>query len=640
MSPQPATRNGIARRPGTGARILLFLLAVSGGFALLFLGFPPGAPDRLPVLIVALVLALSCAGGGDRGLTAFCFLLPCTGLLVRFFGGSDPIAWPVLLFAGLAAGWTFRFVYDFESAPEPSATDGPLKALVWIWILGTVLAVARARTLWAAWHGLAGRAVNVAGLPEAVAIRESTFALSAVGAGAAFFFLLRRSGEPARRKAANAALYGVGVSAAASLLEAVGVLPPESSPFWRMSGRLSGGAADPNSLGLLCGLALVYAVVAFGREPGRRGIFGLLLAVFVVGLFLSGSRSGFLLVLFAAGSLLLGRGSPARLRLAVGAAMAAAILGAALFLSSAGPGTLGRRLAQTFDASMSFEQRVSSRPLLWSCAARLFAANPLSGVGLGAFSWRLPDVLAQSKERTPTRDNPGSAYVQALAETGLPGALLTLWLVWRLGRGAAARLPALDADPIGAAAGAGVLAFLLALVFGSHWFAPDVCLLFFLFAALSAWPAAAPESRPARVLRAAAVGVYAAAALLAALATARPEETFRYDSRIGFYDLEQGPGGPFRWTRRRFALWLAPGQQRRLTLAQYTPQREPVVIEACADGQPVFEHSLPAGQAVVLRLSAPAARPRVVLLRLSRSFSPKRLGFSGDRRELGLVAPE
>jgi O-antigen ligase len=635
-----ASHNGIARRPGTSVRILLFLLAVAGGLALLFLGFPPGAPDRLPLLIAALVLALVSAGRGDRGLAAFSFLFPCTGLLVRFFGGSDPIAWPVLLFAGLAAGWTFRFIYDFESAPERSAAAGPLGSLVIVWILGTVLALARARTLWAVGHGLAGRVVNVAGLAESVAIRESTFALSVVGAGAAFFFLLRWSGELSRRKAANAALYGVGVSAAAALLEAGGVLPPESSPFWRMSGRLSGGAADPNSLGLLCGLAFVFAVVAFGREPGRRGLFGLLLAVFVVGLFLSGSRSALLLVLFAAGSLLLGRGIPARLRLAVGAGIAAAVLAAALFLSRAGPGTLGRRLAQTFDASMPVGQRVSARPLLWSCALRLFEANPLSGVGLGAFSWRLPDVLAEVNERLPARDNPGSAYVQALAETGLIGALLTLWLAWRLGRDAAARVPDLDADPVGAAAGAGVVAFLLALLFGSHWFAPDVCLLFFLFAALAVGPAVTREARLARALRRAAVGVYAAAALVAALATARPEETFRYSSRIGFHDLEQGQVGPFRWTRKRFAVSLAPGEERRLTLAQYSPQREAVVIEASADGQVVFQRPLPAGEAVVLRLSAPATRRRIVLFLLSRSFSPKRLGFSGDRRELGLVAPE
>jgi len=619
---------------------LLFLLAVAGGLALLFLGFPAGASDRLPVLIAALVLALVSAGRGDRGLAAFSFLFPCTGLLVRFFGGSDPIAWPVLLFAGLAAGWTFRFIYDFESAPEASSAAGPLGSLVVVWVLGAVLALVRARTLWAVGNGLAGRAVNVAGLADSVAIRESVFALSVVGAGAAFFFLLRWSSESSRRKAANAALYGVGVSAAAALLEAGGALPPESSPFWRMSGRLSGGAADPNSLGLLCGLALVYAVVAFGRGPGRRGLVGLLLAVFVAGLFLSGSRSALLLVLFAAGSLLFGRGIPARLRLAVAGGVAAAILAAALFLSRAGPGTLGGRMAQTFDSSTPVGQRVSARPLLWSCALRLFEGSPLSGVGVGAFSWRLPDVLAELNERLPARDNPGSAYVQALAETGLIGMLLTFWFAWRLGGEAARRVSHLDAYPVGAAAGAGVLAFLLALFLGSHWFAPDVSLLFFLFAALAAGPAAASESRLAGALRRGAVGVYAAAALVAALATVRPEETFRYSPRIGFYELEQGPGGPFRWTRKRFALSLAPGEERRLTLAHFTPRSEAVVIEASADGHVVYERPLPAGQAVALRLSSPAARPRVVLFRLSSSFSPKRLGISADRRELGLVAPE
>lgn len=635
-----ATLSGIARRPGTSARILLFVLAVAGGLALLSLGFPPGAPDRLPVLVAALALALLSAGRGDRGLAAFSFLFPCTGLLVRFFGGSDPIAWPVLLFAGLAAGWTFRFIYDFESAPERSSAAGPLGSLVVVWILGTALALVRARTLWAALHGLAGRAVNVAGLDEAVAIRESAFALSVVGGGAAFFFLLRWSGEASRRRAVQAALYGVGVSAAAAILEAVGLVPPEAKPFWRMSGRLSGGAADPNSLGLLCGLALVYAAVAFGRPAARRVVFGLLMAVFVTGLFLSGSRSGLLLVLFAAGILLLGKGIPARFRVAVAAAAAAAFLAAALFLSRAGPGTLARRVAETFDASTPVGQRVSARPLLWSCALRLFEENPLSGVGLGAFSWRLPDVLAELNQRLAARDNPGSAYMQALAETGLIGALLTLWLALRLGRGAAARVRRFDADPLGAAAGAGVVAFLLALVFGSHWFAPDVCLLFFLFAALACAPTEDPESRPARVLRHALVGVYAAAVLAAALATARPEETFKYASRIGFHDLEQGQGGPFRWTRKRFALALTPGQERRLTLAQYTPQKEAVVIEASADGRVVLERSLPAGEAVVLRLSAPVDRSRIVLFRLSRSFSPKRTGLSSDRRELGLVAPE
>jgi O-antigen ligase len=630
--------DGPARTPGTGVRILLFLLTLSVGVVLLFLGFPAGAPDRLPALIIALVLALVAAARGDRGATAFSFLFPCTGLLVRFFGGSDPIAWPVLLFAGLLAGWTFRFVYDFESARERSPLDGPLAGLSTLWLLGTALALARARTLWAVAHGLAGRAVNVAGLPDSVAIRETVFALSSVGAGAAFFFLLRRSGAASRRRCANAALLGVGISAAASVLQRTGALPPEASPFWRMSGRLSGGAADPNSLGLLCALAMVFAVVAYGRSRQRRGLFGLLVAIFIVGLFLSGSRSGFLLVLLAVAALLVGRRLPNRFRMAVGAAGVAAILAAALLVSSAVPGTLGRRVAQTFDPSLSMEQRISARPLLWSCAGRLFLENPLAGVGLGAFSWRLPDALAGRAESLAVRDNPGSAYVQALAETGLPGLVLTIAFAWPLARAAARRIPHLDSDPEGAGSGAAVLAFLLALVFGSHWFAPDVCLLFFLFAAIAAEDQAPAEPRAARLLRWVAVATFAAAAVVSALATARPEETFRYDSRIGFYGREVGPAGAFRWTRKRFALRLEPGEQRRLALAHYTPEAQPVAIEASVDGSLVYEHRLVPGEAVALRLSAPPDRARIVLLRLSRSFVPKRLGFSDDRRELGLLA--
>lgn len=633
------TSNGTVRTPGTGVRILLVLLAVSGGAALLFLGFPAGAPDRLPVLVVALVLALVSAGRSDRGATAFAFLFPCAGLLARFFGGSDPIAWPVLLFAGLTAGWTFRFIYDFESAPEPSPVDGPLAALSAVWVLATALALANARTLWALWHGLSGRAVNVAGLPDSAAIRESVLAFSVVGAGAAYFFLLRRSGETARRRSANAALLGVCVSAAASLLQRTGALPPEPSPFWRLSGRLSGGAADPNSLGLLCGLALVFALVAHGRSRERRGLLVVLLAVFLAGLFLSGSRSGFLLVVLALASLLVGRRLPARFRAGVGVAGAVALLAIGLLVSRAAPGTLGRRLAQTFDPTLPVEYRISARPLLWSCAGRLFLESPLAGVGLGAFSWRLPDALAERHESLPTRDNPGSAYVQALSETGLPGVFLTLGFAWCLARAAAGRILELDRDPVRAGAGAGVVAFLLALVFGSHWFAPDVCLLFFLFAALAAGGVAPPERKAARPLRLAAIAVYAAAATVAALSTARPEQTFRHTSRIGFYDLETGEGGSFRWTRKRFALRLEPGQERRLTLAHYTPEAQPVAIEVTADAAPVFQRRLAPGESIVLRLLAPRERPRILFFRLSRSFVPKRLGFSEDRRELGLLAP-
>jgi O-antigen ligase len=628
----------MTRSPGTGVRVLLFVAAVSAGLLLLSIAFPPGAADRLPVLLIALVLALSAAGRGDRGLVAFSFLFPCAGLLARLFGGSDPLAWPLLLFAGFASGWTFRFVYDFESEPEPSAADPWLKALAAVWVLSGVVAVARARTLWALWHGLSGRVVNGAGLSDVVAVRESLLALCVMCSGAAFFFLLRRSGAPARRRAVQAALYGVAVAAAVSLLQRAAILPPESNAFWRMTGRLSGGAGDPNSLGLLCALGLVFAVVALARAQ-RRALPALLCGVFLAGLFLSGSRSAFLLLVFALGILLVATGVPWRRRIVAMIGAAAAMLAAAVLVSTP-PGSLGQRLAETIDPATPWTHRISSRPLLWSCGASLLAADPFSGAGIGAFSWRLPDVLAERGQSFPARDNPGSAYVQAAAEGGVPGLLLTLALAWSLGRVSARRLPELERDPAAAGAAASVFAFLLALAFGSHWFAPDVCLLFFLLASIAAGPASAPPvSRPAGLLRALCVGVYAVAAAAAALATARPAETFRYAPRIGFYVREGAEGEAFCWTRRHFALWLPQGQERRLTLAQFAPLDDRVGVEARAEGRLVYQSALGAGEAVALRLSAPADRARAIVFRLDRTFSPKRLGLSQDRRDLGLQVP-
>jgi O-antigen ligase len=631
--PRPLTRS-----PGTGLRVLLFVAAVSAGLLLLSVAFPPGAADRLPVLLIALVLALSAAGRGDRGLVAFSFLFPCAGLLARLFGGSHPLAWPLLLFAGFAAGWSFRFVYDFESEAEPSAADPWLKALAAVWVLSGVVAVARARTLWALWHGLSGRVANGAGLPDVVAVRESILALCTMCSGAAFFFLLRRSSAPARRRAVHAALYGVTVAAAASLLQRTGVVPPEPNAFWRMTGRLSGGAADPNSLGLLCALGLVFSVVALVQAQ-RRALLALLSCVFLAGLFLSGSRSAFLLLLFALGTLLVASGVPGRLRLAATMGAAAAILAAAVLVSTP-PGSLGQRLAETFDPATPWTHRISSRSLLWSCAASLLAADPFSGAGMGAFSWRLPDVLAERGTSFPARDNPGSAYVQAAAELGVPGLLLTLALAWSLGRAAARQLPELDRDPAAAGAAASVVAFLLALAFGSHWFAPDVSLLFFLLASIAAGPGTAGRaSRAAGLLRALCVGVYAVAATVAALATSHPAETFRYAPRIGFYAREGAEGEAFCWTRRHFALWLPKGQERRLTLAQFAPLDDRVGVKAEAEGQLVYQSALGAGDAVALKLSAPADRARAIVFRLDRTFSPKRLGLSQDRRDLGLQVP-
>lgn len=625
------------RAPGTPARVFLFLAALFGYALALSIAFPPGAPDRLPVLVLSILLALATAQRWERGVRLFGLLFPCAGLIARLSGGSDPAGWPILLFAGLAAGWTFRFIYDFETRPDPAGPDPALKALLALWAISALLAVVEARTLWALLHGLSGRTVNGEGLPESTAVRESLLSFGALASGGGFFLLMRRSGGAVRRGAVAAALLGTGVSAAAAVLQRFSVLPAERHPFWKITGRLSGGAVDPNSLGLLCAMAIVLAVAAWGGA-GRRmpALAGVLL--FGTGLLLSGSRSGLLVV---AGSLLLlpiaRRAAPSARVLAIAAAAALALLLAGLLLS-ASPGTLGGRLAATFDPSRSVASRISARPMLWSAAWRLFQEHPLVGGGMGVFSWKLPDLLRAEGARLPMRDNPGSAYFQALAETGILGLALTLFFAAALARDAVRRLARGEGDGVPAAGALGALSFLGALAVGSHWLAADTGLFFFLTASIAALPAEPGGSFPPRPWLRAGVLLYAAAALTAALSTAREESAFQYGPQIGFYPPEKGRDGEFRWTRQNFALRLAPRERRRLALAHFSPVGLPVEIRARTRGRLLYRSTLQPGKAVVLDLAG-GASPSAICFALSRSFVPRRLGIPGaDARQLGLQA--
>jgi O-antigen ligase len=632
-----------ARRPG-GAPRLAALVATAVGFLSVFtLGFPPAARDRLPILLLALALGLVSAWNPARGLVAFSFLFPLSGVGDRAFGGADAFAWPVLLFAGFAAGWTFRFLYDFDNVPDPSRLDGTLRALSTVWVVATIAAIARGRTLWALLHRLELRAVNVEGLLDSAAIRDSVLALAALASGVGFFFILRRAGAVQRERALRAMLAGCGLSGAFAVAERLGLPPGETNPFWTLTGRLSGGGIDPNALGLLSGLAFV-ASAAWLLAPGAgRRWPAAIAAAAAAGLVLSGSRSGLLLVAVGVLALVLAPGLPAarRLRLGLGLAAAGAVLVLAALFLQADRGGLARRLAAFMDPGISVQDRASSRPILWAGAVRLFGKYPIAGAGLGAFSWQLPNLLAEEGRALPMRDNPGSAYLQALAETGVIGFLLTAVFVAFVAREAFAALTAWREKPLGAGCGAAALGFLVALTFGSHWFAPDVSLGFFLFAACVARsrPSTAAEPLAAARLRRGAVLLYVVAAAFATLATLSPDEAFRYRRGMGFYAKEESrEGGVFYWTQRRFAVRLSPGETLRIGLARFTPDGRPVELTAEADGRIVLRKTLEPGQAMPLRLAAGSKDARVIRFTLSRGFVPKHLGHSADRRELGLVA--
>ncbi|MDQ5871594.1 MAG: O-antigen ligase family protein, partial [Acidobacteriota bacterium] len=285
-----------------------------------------------------------------------------------------------------------------------------------------------------------------------------------------------------------------------------------------------------------------------------------------------------------------------------------------------------------FQSSLSLDDRASSRPILWRAAMRQFAESPVEGGGLGSFAWRLPDLAGVDRSRLGIRDNPGSAYLQALAETGVIGLALTLFFVLTLVGHALSALR--EPDRRGAAVA--LLLFLLVLAVGSHWLAPEVSLLFFLLCATVA-AEGREKSRLAGRVRAVLVVLYGVAVLRAAVATGDPAETFQHGKLAGFYDRETGKGGAFRWTRRRFAVHAGDDAPERIALANYSPEGRPVEVTVRADDGPVlFRRAILPGGSTTLALW-PGGRPRVFRFELSRAFVPKRFGLP-DRRELGIVA--
>jgi O-antigen ligase len=635
----PVVSATTARRPGLLFR-LACLAAAAAAYAVIFsIGFPPGARDRLPVLLLSGALALLAAWNRRTGLVAFSFVMPFASLGDRLVGGVDALAWPLLLFLALASGWTFRFLYDFESRPDPSRADGVMRLMLGLWTLSAGLAIVRARTLWAILRGLSLRVVNVQGTMDTAAIRATLLSLAALAAGAGFFFLLRRAGRSAREDALFAVLLGTALSSVIAVVQRLGLLATETRRFWQFAGRFSGGAVDPNALGILAGALLPVAVaIAAAGTGGRRVGAAATLPALAAGLLLSGSRSGVGLVVVGLAASSLARVIPAGRRAGVVAGAALLVAIAVLARGGGSSGNVGSRLAELFNERVPAEQRASARPLLWRSAMRLFEAHPLEGTGLGAFAWRLPNLLAEEGRSAKIMDNPGNAWLQALAETGAIGGALTLAFVAVLVREAVRALRDRTGSPPAAGAGASLLGLLAALATGSHWFAPDVALVFFLMAAASA--GAAPEAAavrwPVRV-GLGALALYAVAAAWATRPTLDPAEAFRYSRDIGFHGVEDGSGGPFRWTARRFAVRLSPGERLRVRLVHRTPEHQPVVLTAESESSRVVR-TLSPGESVSLALSAPARAPEDVVFRLSRSFVPRRVGGSDDSRELGVVA--
>lgn len=146
-------------------------------------------------------------------------------------------------------------------------------------------------------------------------------------------------------------------------------------------------------------------------------------------------------------------------------------------------------------AATDGETFYASRGWIWRDTLELFGSSPVLGVGLGAFQTAY----------TAYSDGDGSLavnaahndYLQVLAETGIVGALVTLWFITAtvvaIKRGLKARDP--RAAAMALASGAGLVALLVHSVFDFNLQLPSNALLFLLLSAVSSTVASIAQAR-------------------------------------------------------------------------------------------------------------------------------------------------
>jgi len=246
---------------------------------------------------------------------------------------------------------------------------------------------------------------------------------------------------------------------------------------------------------LILPLALVPLVL--GRVRRERFLVVGLFAVLPIGaLFLSASRGGivsFGVELGVLALIIVWRRTMGKHIFAA----AAILLLALLMVSWLGVGQILQRFSSMQSLEMSEGKRASMRRDTW----RIFLDHPLLGTGLGTLQIVFPpyETLYDGKIVNHTHND----YLEALAETGLAGALCCAWFLGVLLSESLKRLRQLNSSFAGALQLAGFIAccgFLVHSLVDFNLHIPANAMLFFLMAHLATadLPQAPPSSSPRR----------------------------------------------------------------------------------------------------------------------------------------------
>jgi O-antigen ligase len=211
----------------------------------------------------------------------------------------------------------------------------------------------------------------------------------------------------------------------------------------------SGGAQDENyTSAMMCmAIPLAYFSIPLTTRTVVKAFYVLALGVFIGAVVIGGSRGGFLGLVGTA--LFCVFYSPRRRQ-----AVTALVVGALLTLAVAGP-TYWEDMQTITDTK---EATADIRLELWTIAGRMFAYNPVFGVGPGNFRWNVGTYQSAEQLEKFGRDLTysvvvHSTYFEILAELGLVGTILFLTIVIRTFRDLRRLRPGMD--PGTAARGAG-----------------------------------------------------------------------------------------------------------------------------------------------------------------------------------------
>lgn len=199
-------------------------------------------------------------------------------------------------------------------------------------------------------------------------------------------------------------------------------------------GRGPGGfMGDENDMAMAASTGLPFALFGFEHFTGVKRwmclVFGI---IFVAAIVATMSRGGFLGFLSVGFYYLLSSSNKLK-KLAIVSVAALAFLAFVPSTYLVEMGTIQADIEQEDKADSTAQQRL----FLWATAWEMCKANPILGVGSGNFPWHVGSYQPQTGNwprefflRDRTMQAVHSVYFQVLAEQGIPGAVLFLYLIW------------------------------------------------------------------------------------------------------------------------------------------------------------------------------------------------------------------